>query len=155
MRPMQQLVKAAGLVSAGIVGAYFLGGNVVSAAGQDVQPVKNSYAPVDDKESFVTVHGRMVAAKAGIMKRQIDLLEERYDLSYHPASGVMMDRTKPIQEGVRVRLPQGVTWAELSKETPDQIREKGNISQRAFCRCHMRTIPRAAWCFQSRRFRRC
>jgi cytochrome c peroxidase len=125
MRTMQQLVKAAGLVSAGIVGAYFLGGNVVSAAGQDVQPVKNSYAPVDDKESFVTVHGRMVAAKAGIMRRQIDLLEERYDLSDHPASGVVMDRAKPVQEGVRVRLPQGVTWAELSKETPDQIREKG------------------------------
>jgi len=52
MRTMQQLVKAAGLVSAGIVGAYFLGGNVVSAAGQDTQPVKNSYAPVDDKESL-------------------------------------------------------------------------------------------------------
>jgi hypothetical protein len=101
MRTMQQLVKAAGLVSAGIVGAYFLGGNVVSAAGQDVQPVKNSYAPVDDKESFVTVHGRMVAAKAGIMKRQIDLLEERYDLSDYPASGVVMDRAKPVQEGVR------------------------------------------------------
>ena len=125
MRTMQQLVKAAGLVSAGIVGAYFLGGNVVSAAGQDTQPVKNSYAPVDDKESFVTVHGRMVAAKAGIMKRQIDLLEERYDLSDHPASGVVMDRAKPVQEGVRVKLPQGVTWAELSKETPEQIREKG------------------------------
>jgi cytochrome c peroxidase len=125
MRTMQQFVKAAGLVSAGIVGAYFLGGNIVSAAGQDVQPVKNSYAPVDDKESFVTVHGRMVAAKAGIMKRQIDLLEERYDLSDHPASGVVMDRAKPVQERVRVKLPQGVTWAELSKETPEQIREKG------------------------------
>jgi cytochrome c peroxidase len=125
MRTMQQFVKAAGLASAGIVGAYFLGGNIVSAAGQDVQPVKNSYAPVDDKESFVTVHGRMVAAKAGIMKRQIDLLEERYDLSDHPASGVVMDRAKPVQERVRVKLPQGVTWAELSKETPEQIREKG------------------------------
>jgi hypothetical protein len=56
---------------------------------------------VDDKESFATVHGRMVAAKAGIMKRQMDLLEERYDLSDHPASGVVMDRTKPVQEGMR------------------------------------------------------
>ena len=118
-------MKAAGLVRAGIVGAYFLDGNVVSAAGQDTQPVKNSYAPAEDKESFVTVHGRMVAAKAGIMKRQIDLLEERYDLSDHPASGVVMDRAKPVQEGVRVKLPQGVTWAELSKETPEQIRERG------------------------------
>jgi hypothetical protein len=80
----------------------------VSAAGQDAQPIKNSYAPVDDKESFATVHGRMVAAKAGIMKRQMDLLEERYDLSDHPASGVVMDRTKPVQEGcegLRLLLP--------------------------------------------------
>jgi len=36
-----------------------------------------------------------------------------------------MDRAKPVQEGVRVKLPQGVTWAELSKETPELIRENG------------------------------
>ena len=129
MSYLRPFVKAAGLVSAGIVGACLLSGKVVSAAGQDAQPVKNSYLPVDDKESFATVHGRMAAAKAGIMKRQMDLLEERYDLSDHPASGVVMDRTKPVQEGVRVKLPQGVTWAELSKETPDQIRDKGSFPQ--------------------------
>ena len=129
MSYLRPFVKAAGLVSAGIVGACLLSGNVVSAAGQDAQPVKNSYLPVDDKESFATVHGRMAAAKAGIMKRQMDLLEERYDLSDHPASGVVMDRTKPVQEGVRVKLSRGVTWAELSKETPDQIRDKGGFPQ--------------------------
>lgn len=129
MSYLRPFVKAAGLVSAGIVGACLLSGKVVSAAGQDAQPVKNSYLPVDDKESFATVHGRMAAAKAGIMKRQMDLLEERYDLSDHPASGVVMDRTKPVQEGVRVKLSRGVTWAELSKETPDQIRDKGGFPQ--------------------------
>jgi cytochrome c peroxidase len=129
MSYLRPFVKAAGLVSASIVGACLLSGNVVSAAGQDAQPVKNSYLPVDDKESFATVHGRMAAAKAGIMKRQMDLLEERYDLSDHPASGVVMDRTKPVQEGVRVKLSRGVTWAELSEETPDQIRDKGGFPQ--------------------------
>ncbi len=129
MSDLRQLAKAAGLVSAGIVGACLLGGKVVSAAGQEAQPVKNSYLPVDDKESFATVHGRMASAKAGIMKRQMDLLEERYDLSDHPASGVVMDRAKPVQEGVRVKLPRGVTWTELSNETPDQIREKGTFPQ--------------------------
>jgi cytochrome c peroxidase len=84
---------------------------------------------VVDKESFAAVHDRMTAAKAGIMKRQMDLLGERYDLSDHPASGVTMDRTKPLQEGVRVKLPPGVTWIELSKETPDQIRVKGIFPQ--------------------------
>jgi hypothetical protein len=43
----------------------------------------------------------MIADKAGIMKRQMDLLAERYDLRDHPASGVVMDGTKPVQEGVR------------------------------------------------------
>jgi len=129
MSYLSPFVKAAGLVSAGIVGACLLSGKVESAAGQAAQPVKNSYLPVDDKESFATVHGRMAAAKAGIMKRQMDLLEERYDLSDHPASGVVMDRTKPVQEGVRVKLSRGVTWAELSTETPDQIRDKGGFPQ--------------------------
>jgi cytochrome c peroxidase len=129
MSDLKQLMKTAGLMSAGIVGACLLGGKIVSAAGQDAQTVKNSYIPVDDKESFAALHDRMVAAKPEIMKRQMDLLEQRYDLSDRPASGVVMDRTKPVQQGVRVKLPAGVTWAELSRETPDQIREKGSFPQ--------------------------
>ncbi len=129
MSVLKQLGVAAGLVSAGIVGVCLLSGQMVSAAGQEAQPVKNSYIPVDDRESFATVHDRMAAAKAGIMKRQMDLLNERYDLSDRPASGVVMDRAKPVQEGVRVKLPPGVTWAELSNETPEQIRAKGIFPQ--------------------------
>src|SRR5260370_26547887 len=129
MSDLNQWMKTAGLMSAGIVGACLLGGRIVSAAGQDAQTVKNSYLPVADKESFASAHDRMTAAKAGIMKRQMDLLGDRYDLSDHPASGVTMDRTKPLQEGVRVKLPPGVTWVELSRETPDQIRVKGIFPQ--------------------------
>jgi cytochrome c peroxidase len=129
MSDLKQLVKIAGLMSAGIVGACLLGGKMVSAAGQDAQTVKNSYQPTDDKESFATVHDRMVSAKSEIMKRHMDLLEQRYDLSDHPAGGVVMDRTKPVQQGVRAKLPPGVTWAELSSQTPDQIREKGIFPQ--------------------------
>ena len=126
---LKRMVTVAGLMSVGIVAMYCLGSKIVSAAGQEAQSVKNSYAPVDDKESFATLHERMVAAKPGIMRQHTDLLQERYDLSDHPASGVVMDRTKPVQEGVRVKLPQGVTWSELSNETPDQIREKGIYPQ--------------------------
>jgi cytochrome c peroxidase len=126
---LKRMVTVAGLMSVGIVAMYCLSSKIVSAADQEAQSVKNSYAPVDDKESFATLHERMVAAKPGIMKQHTDLLQERYDLSDHPASGVVMDRTKPVQEGVRVKLPQGVTWFELSNETPDQIREKGIYPQ--------------------------
>ena len=129
MMMLKRMVTVAGLMSVGIVAMYCLGSKVVSAAGQEAQSVKNSYAPVDDKESFATLHERMVAAKPAIMKQHMDLLQERYDLSDHPASGVVMDRTKPVQEGVRIKLPQGVTWSELSNETPDQIREKGIFPQ--------------------------
>lgn len=92
-------------------------------------PNKSSYMPVVETESFAIVRGRMSAAKAAVMKRQMDLLAERYDLSDRPAEGVVMDRSKPVQEGVRVKLPPGVTWAQLAGMTPQQIRQKGLFPQ--------------------------
>jgi len=35
-----------------------------------------------------------------------------------------MDRTKPVQEGVRVKLPAGKTWEALAAMSPEQIREQ-------------------------------
>ena len=40
------------------------------------------------------------------MKRQQALLAERYDLANRPAPGVTMSRGKPVQDGVRVKLPR-------------------------------------------------
>jgi cytochrome c peroxidase len=87
-------------------------------------PKKSSYMPVVETESFAIVQDRMSAAKAAVMKHQMDLLAERYDLSNRPAEGVVMDRSKPVQEGVRVKAPPGVTWAQLASMTPEQIHEK-------------------------------
>jgi cytochrome c peroxidase len=84
----------------------------------------SSYAPVDLHEAFATVMARMSAAKADIMKRQLALLEERYDLSNRPAPGVTMSRNKPVQQGVRVKLASGVTWDQLAKLTPDQVKAR-------------------------------
>lgn len=81
-------------------------------------------SPVID-ESFESIKTRMTAAKPAIMKRQMALLEERYDLSDKPLEGVSMSRGKSLQAGVRVKLPAGVTWEELADMTPDQIKEKG------------------------------
>jgi cytochrome c peroxidase len=125
MNDFKWISKTALVAGLGITTACLFGGRVVSAAGQAAEPVRNSYAPVVDTESFATIHDRMVAAKPAIMKRQMDLLEERYDLSDRPSKEVFMDRSKPVQEGVRVKLPAGVTWAELSAETPEKIRDKG------------------------------
>jgi cytochrome c peroxidase len=84
----------------------------------------SSYAPVNLNEDFATVMARMKAAKPDIMKRHLDLLNDRYDLSNHPAAGVTMSRGKPVQEGVRVKLPKGVTWEQLAAMTPEEIRDK-------------------------------
>jgi len=81
-----------------------------------------SYAPVDIHEDFKTIRDRMVAAKPAVQQRQMDLLAERYDLSNSPAKGVTMSRGKPVQGGVRVKLPPGMTWQKLAGMTPDEIR---------------------------------
>ena len=90
----------------------------------------SSYAPVVITEDFATIMARMKAAKAEVMKRQMDLLNERYDLSNRPAAdGTTMSRGKPVQEGVRVKLPAGVTWTQLAAMTPADIRDKGLFPQ--------------------------
>ncbi len=84
-----------------------------------------SYAPVAITEDFATIMNRMKAAKPEVTKKHQQLLEERYDLSDRPAADVTMSRGKPVQEGVRVKLPAGTSWDALAKMTPDEIREKG------------------------------
>ena len=85
---------------------------------------KTSYAPVNLTEPFADVRDRMTAAKAQVMARQLALLKQRYDLGNHPASGVTMSRGKPVQEGVRVKLPAGCTWEKLGTLAPAGIMEK-------------------------------
>jgi cytochrome c peroxidase len=88
-------------------------------------PKGQTYLPVVIEEDFKTIHDRDTAAKPDVMKRQMDLLNERYDLSNRPAAGVMMPRgRKAVQEGVRVKLPQGMTWEKLADTPPEEIREK-------------------------------
>src|SRR5271155_4856401 len=83
-----------------------------------------SYMPVDITESFSSIFARLTAEKARVEAEHRALLEERYDLSDRPAPGVTMDRSKPVQEGVRVKLPAGVTWQRLAAMSPDQIRDQ-------------------------------
>jgi cytochrome c peroxidase len=89
----------------------------------------SSYMPVDIKEDFAAIMARMKGAKPEVMKRQMDLLNERYDLSNRPAQGVTMARGKAIQEGVRVKLPKDMTWGRLAAMSPDEIRDKDLFPQ--------------------------
>lgn len=92
---------------------------------------KTSYMKLDITEPFASIMARMKAARPGIEKRQADLLSERYDLSNRPANGVLMERDKPVQEGVRVKLPEGMTWEKLASLSPDEIRDK-NLFPKGF-----------------------
>lgn len=84
----------------------------------------SSYSPVVIMEEFNAIMTRMKAGKPTVMKRQMDLLNLRYDLSNRPASGVTMSRGKAIQEGIRVKLPGGMTWERLTAMSAEEIRER-------------------------------
>src|SRR5438128_876241 len=93
------------------------------ADAQQADRGQSSYMPVDITESFAQIFARMTAAKPGIEQAHTAVLNERYDLSDRPALGVTMERSKPLQEGVRVKLPAGMTWERLAAMSPDEIRE--------------------------------
>ncbi len=83
-----------------------------------------SYQPVAIDQPFAARMAHDVAAKPGIEREHQALLEERYELGDHPAQGVTMEHGKPLQEGVRVKLPQGVTWEQLAAMSADDIRKR-------------------------------
>ena len=63
-------------------------------------------------------------------QRQRTLLDARYDLSNRPAAGVMMSGgRKAIQQGVRVKLPAGLTWEQLAAMSADEMRAKDLFQQ--------------------------
>jgi cytochrome c peroxidase len=93
-----------------------------ATAAQAQQP--NSFIAVDDRESFEQIRARMAGMKADVERRHRTLLEQRYDLADRPAAGVTMAGGKAVQSGVRVRLPQGVTWAQLAGMTPEAILQR-------------------------------
>ena len=103
-----------------VVGAAVLVGYAQDA--MDKPP--SSYSPVVAKESFEKTMARMSAAKDAVMKRHMDLLKQRYDLSDRLAEGVKMSRGKGVQAGVRVKLPKGTTWDKLAEMSPEEIRRK-------------------------------
>jgi cytochrome c peroxidase len=75
----------------------------------------------DQHVDFAALMEAKVGEKPAAMERQLALLRSRYDLRDRPSS-VTMFRGKPLQRGVRVRLPQGQSWEALSALSPEEIR---------------------------------
>jgi cytochrome c peroxidase len=105
-----------------LVGMASLGGWQLAIADD---PPPTSYAPVVMQQTFQQTVDRMEAAKPAIESRQQALLDERYDMSDQAATGTTMSRGKAVQGGVRAKLPAGITWDELAKMSPDEIRDSG------------------------------
>ena len=76
------------------------------------------------EEDFTSLVKRLQAEKPKFAKRQQALLAERYDLADRPAKGTAMSRGKPVQDGVRVRLPEGMTWEKLAAMSPEEMKNK-------------------------------
>lgn len=86
--------------------------------------IYSSFITLSAEEDFATLVKRLQDDKQKFAERQQAMLALRYDLADHPAKNSTMSRGKPIQEGVRVKLIDGMTWEKLSVLSPDEIKEK-------------------------------
>ncbi|MFW5639818.1 MAG: cytochrome B6 [Thermodesulfobacteriota bacterium] len=90
---------------------------------ESADPIHETYIQVVT-EDFETIMEKDVEEKSEFMERQQELLERRYDLSDNPSEVMMSAERKPVQKGVRVKLPEGMTWEKLSKMSPEEIKQK-------------------------------
>jgi cytochrome c peroxidase len=84
----------------------------------------SSFSPVVE-EPFDVVMRRDKANKARVMAAAMRLLEARYDLTRRVDNSVKMTRGKPIPVGPTARLKSGVTWDQLGRMSPEEIRSRG------------------------------
>lgn len=120
IRQMRWLTAGLGLI---------LGSGCLLAAEQPTAKPSSIYLPVAIEESFDEIMRQDKADKPNVMKRQKALLEKRYDLQNRPSKTITMSGGKPVQEGVRVKLPEELTWKRLSAMTPEEIKRKGVFPQ--------------------------
>jgi cytochrome c peroxidase len=111
---------------------WFLGAAAAAAtslaaiiAVADPLPPSASYRPLPTLP-LSAVKANDEAEKPRVVQDQQAVLNQRYDLSNNPIPGVMMSGgRKPVQGGVRVKLPAGATWDGLAATSSDEIRQRG------------------------------
>ncbi|TWU16093.1 cytochrome B6 [Allorhodopirellula heiligendammensis] len=82
-----------------------------------------TYMPVVIEEDFQATFEADKQQKADVMDKQGQLLKQRYELADNPSDAMMSAGRKPVQQGVRVKLPDGLSWNELADMKPDQIKQ--------------------------------
>lgn len=64
------------------------------------------------------------ADKPAVMAQHAKILQDRYQLDCRSKDGVVMTKGKPQPIGPTVKLPNGATWDQLSKLSPEDIAAK-------------------------------
>ena len=86
--------------------------------------IVSSYGPTNQDITFDQIKSARMAVKDKRAKQHMELLNSRYDLSKKTTSESAMSGGKPLPVGPTAKL-RGVTWEQLDKMTPEQIKEKG------------------------------
>ena len=116
-----------------VLSGVFIGSSIASLYAQDAQEQSlpeevdedQSYLPVVIERDFEAILQEESQQKEQVMAEQMNLLEARYNLSDNPSDLMMSGGRKAVQQGVRVKLPEGVTWQQLAQMTPEEIKEQG------------------------------
>ncbi len=91
------------------------------------RPPPQTYMPVVPSKPFKEVMDSNVADKPAVQQAMQDLLKARYDLADKPSGVQMSAGRRAVQGGVRVKLPEGVTWEKLGQMTPDEIKSHNSF----------------------------
>jgi cytochrome c peroxidase len=83
---------------------------------------QQSYMPVVSEKTFEEVYQTDSGGQKKYQARQRELLEQRYDLSDQPSDVMMSGKRRAVQSGVRVKLPEGMTWEKLGEMSPAEIK---------------------------------
>lgn len=107
-----------------VLGLAALAALAATAVAQNA-PTKS---PTGLNPDFDALVDKLEKAKPAFAQRHQKLLAERYDLADKPATGVRMSGGgkmggKAVQAGVRVRLPQGMTWEKLASMSAADIKK--------------------------------
>jgi cytochrome c peroxidase len=94
----------------------------------DPLPPDATYRPLPTLP-FSAVKANDEAQKAKVMERQSALLNARYDLADRPTSVMMSGGQKPVQGGIRVKLPSGATWDGLGRMAPEDVKARNLLPE--------------------------
>lgn len=83
-----------------------------------------SYLPVVVDKDFPSIRRMEKDQEPRVKARQQRLLNERYDLTDNPSGVMMSGGRKAVQRGVRVKLPEGVSWEGLAQMSPEAIKRQ-------------------------------